>query len=433
MTMLATDRPAISVSTAARAPWRTLTRSLVITAVFIVPAVTIRITGLHPDPVAALLIYGGAVVAASFLLAWGAEAAQIDVSGGLAIAALALVAVLPEYAVDLYYAYVSGHNPDYTQYAAANMTGSNRLLMGLGWPVVVLVSILVARKTGAAKSTGLVLEPANRVELGFLLIAGVVAFVIPASGEIHLVLGLALLAWFGFYLYKVSHGDVEEPDLVGTAAALGELSDNARRIIVGSLFVVSGAVILLCAKPFADNLVAAGTELGIDRFLLVQWLAPLASEAPEFIIATIFAARGKGTAAIATLISSKVNQWTLLIGSLPLAHLLGGGGPALVLDSRQVEEVLLTASQTLMGVALILALRFNRGAALLLLGLFVVQFPLTSTTGRLVLCGIYGVITLGGLIINRRNLAATLRAPFVGTAIRHSGHPHALEDHGPSA
>jgi cation:H+ antiporter len=430
MTMLATDRPAISVSTSALAPWRTLTRSLAITAVFIVPALVVRIGGLHPDPVVALLIYGGAVVAASFLLAWGAEAAQIDVSGGLAIAALALVAVLPEYAVDLYYAYVSGHNPDYTQYAAANMTGSNRLLMGLGWPVVVLVSILVARKTGAAKSTGLVLEPANRVELGFLLIAGVVAFVIPATGEIHLALGLALLAWFGFYLYKVSHGDVEEPDLIGTAAALGELSDKVRRIIVGSLFVLSGAVILLCAKPFADNLVAAGTELGIDRFLLVQWLAPLASEAPEFIIATIFASRGKGTAAIATLISSKVNQWTLLIGSLPLAHLLGGGGSSLVLDSRQVEEVLLTASQTLMGVALILALRFNRGSAWLLLGLFVIQFPLTSTTGRLVLCGVYGVITLGGLIINRRNLAATLRAPFFGTAIRHSGHPHSSEDHG---
>ena len=105
----------------------------------------------HLDPVAALLIYGAAVVAASFLLAWAAEAAQIDVSGGLAIAALALVAVLPEYAVDLYYAYVSGHEPDYTQYAAANMTGSNRLLMGLGWPVVVLVGIVVARKPAPTK------------------------------------------------------------------------------------------------------------------------------------------------------------------------------------------------------------------------------------------------------------------------------------------
>ena len=424
MTMLAVDRPAVPIPTATRAPWRTLTRSGLITAAFIIPALVVRVAGLHPDPVAALLIYGAAVVAASFLLAWAAEAAQIDVSGGLAIAVLAVVAVLPEYAVDLYYAYVSGHAPEYTQYAAANMTGSNRVLMGLGWPVVVLVGILVARKRGGGKPAGLALEPANRVELGFLLIAGVVAFLIPVTGHIHLVLGLALLAWFGFYLYKLSRGDVEEPDLIGTAAALGWLPDRGRRIVVIGLFATSCAVILLCAKPFADNLVSAGTELGIDKFLLVQWLAPLASEAPEFIIAIIFASRGKGTAAIATLISSKVNQWTLLIGSLPVAHLLGGGGFSLALDSRQVEEVLLTASQTLMGVALILALRFRRGAAWALLVLFVVQFPISSTQGRLLLCGVYAAVAIAGLIIHRRHLPATLGAPFIGTAVRHGGHPH---------
>ncbi|OCB52886.1 sodium:proton exchanger [Mycobacterium malmoense] len=424
MTMLATDRPAAAVSTAERSRRRTLARSAFITAAFVAPAVVVRTLGLHPDPVIALLIFGAAVVSASFLLAWAAEAAQIDVSGGMATAVLALIAVLPEYAVDLYYAYVSGHNAEYTQYAAANMTGSNRLLMGLGWPVVVLVSIVVARKAGSQRVTGLALQTSNRVELGFLLIAGIIAFAIPASGQIHFGLGLALLAWFGFYLYKVSHGDVEEPDLIGTAAALGELPDRRRRVVVVSLFLVSGAVILLCAKPFADNLVAAGTELGIDRFLLVQWLAPLASEAPEFIVATIFAARGKGTAAIATLISSKVNQWTLLIGSLPIAHLLGGGGFSLQLDPRQVEEVLLTATQTMMGVALLLALRFQRGAACTLLALFVVQFPIATTHGRLLLCGVYTAVAAVALIRQRRNLPATVRAPFFGTAIRHSGHPH---------
>ena len=424
MMMLAVNNPVTPVPTAAGAPWRTLTRSALITAAFIVPALVVRVAGLHPDAVAALLIYGSAVVAASFLLAWAAEAAQIDVSGGLAIAILAVVAVLPEYAVDLYYAYVSGHAPEYAQYAAANMTGSNRLLMGLGWPVVVLISIVVARKMGGAKAAGLALEPANRVELGFLLIAGVVAFLIPATAHIHLVLGLALLAWFGFYLYKLSRGDVEEPDLIGTAAALGQLPDRARHIAVIGLFATSCVVILLCAEPFANNLVSAGTELGIDRFLLVQWLAPLASEAPEFIIATIFATRGKGTAAIATVISSKVNQWTLLMGSLPVAHLLGGGGLSLALDSRQVEEVLLTATQTLMGVALILALRFRRAAAWALLGLFLVQFPIDSTHGRLLLCGIYTAVAVAAVIINRRHLAATMWAPFVGTAIRHGGPPH---------
>ncbi|BEL46924.1 sodium/hydrogen exchanger [Mycobacteroides abscessus subsp. abscessus] len=379
---------------------------------FMAPALITRVGGLHPSPVLALVIYGAAVVAASFVLAWAAEAAQIDVSGGLAIAVLALIAVLPEYAVDLYYAYISGHVPEYTQYAAANMTGSNRLLMGLGWPVVVLLALAVARKTSGHPVNLLSLEPSNRIELGFLTVAGVVAFVIPASGQIHLALGIALLAWFGFYLFTISRGEAEEPDLVGTAAAIGMLPKHLRRSTVVTMFVLAASVILLCAEPFANSLVSAGTQLGVDQFLLVQWLAPLASEAPEFIIAAIFAARGKGTAAIATLISSKVNQWTLLIGSLPLAHLAGGGGFSLVLDARQVEETLLTATQTMMGVALILALRFHRATAWALLALFVVQFPITSTHGRLILCGVYGVLAIAGLIVNRHHILATIRSPF---------------------
>ena len=200
---------------------RPLMRSLLITSVFIAPALVMRFGGLHPNPIVSLVAYGAAVVAASFLLAWAAEAAQIDVSGGLAIAVLALIAVLPEYAVDLYYAYTSGHDPDYVQFAAANMTGSNRLLMGLGWPVVVLIAVAVATKATGTTVRRLTLEQSNRVELGFLLIAGMAAFLIPATGRIYLIFGVALLAWFGFYLYKLTRGDVEEPDLIGAAAAIG--------------------------------------------------------------------------------------------------------------------------------------------------------------------------------------------------------------------
>ena len=298
---------------------RTLFRSLAIVVVIICPALVLRVLSVQPSPILSLIAYGAAVVAASFVLAWAAEAAQIDVSGSLAVAVLAVIAVLPEYAVDLYYAYTAGHVPEYTQYAAANMTGSNRLLMGIGWPVVVLVSVLVARRANAGNTSGLDLDASSRLEIGFLMIAGVVAFVIPVTGRIHIAFGLALLGWFGYYLFKLTRGDVEEPELVGTAAALGALPDRTRRITVCAMFIFAASVIVTCAKPFADNLIDAGTQLGIDRFLLVQWLAPLASEAPEFIIATIFAARGKGEAAIATLISAKVNQWTLLIGSLPVA------------------------------------------------------------------------------------------------------------------
>jgi cation:H+ antiporter len=420
-----TDRDVAGSAVSSRA----LFRSLAIVAVVISPAAVLRVLAVQPTPILGLITYGAAVVAASFVLAWAAEAAQIDVSGSLAVAVLGVIAVLPEYAVDLYYAYTAGHVPEYTQYAAANMTGSNRLLMGVGWPVVVLVSVLVARRSTGRKVRGLDLDASNRVEIGFLMIAGVIAFVIPVTGRIHIAFGVVLLAWFGFYLYKLTRGEVEDPELVGTAAALGALPDRVRRITVSVLFVFAASVIVTCAKPFADNLIGAGAQLGIDRFLLVQWLAPLASEAPELIIATIFAARGKGAIAIATLISAKVNQWTLLIGSLPVAFMLGGGGASMHLDGRQIEEIVLTAAQTLMGVTLLLGLRFQRGAAWALLGLFLVQFPITTTEGRLVLSAVYGVIAAVALVVHRRQLVPTLAAPFAGRTKRHGGHPHQLPEH----
>lgn len=385
-------------------------RPIAIAVLAMLPALILRFSSASLNPVAELAIYGAAVVAASFLLAWAAEAAQVDISGGLAIAILALIAVLPEYAVDLYFAYASGSDPTMVQYAAANMTGSNRLLMGVGWPVVVLISVALTRRLSGGSA--LDLEPSNRVELGFLMIAGVAAFAMPATGQIHLGFGIALLAWFGLYLYRIARGESEEPELIGTAALIGALPRRARRATVLTMFAGAAAVILLFAKPFADSLLGAGGELGIDEFLLVQWLAPLASEAPEFIIAIIFAARGKGTLAIATLISAKVNQWTLLVGSLPIAHLAGGGSASMPLDGRQVEEMLLTATQTMMGVALILALRFHRKSAWALLALFAIQFPITSTEGRLALSAVYAVIAVAALIVNRRHILPTLRAPF---------------------
>src|SRR5207248_86059 len=182
-----------------------------------------------------------AVVAASFLLAWAAEAARVDISGPLAIAILAVIAVLPEYAADLYSSYTAGHNPDYVQYAAANMTGSNRLLLGLGWPVVVITSLWVASRRSGRGVRELVLQSEYRTELGFLLIASIVGFVIPLSGEINLILGFGLLGFFVFYLWKASRAEASEPDLVGAAARIGGLPARGRRLLVTGMFVFAAA------------------------------------------------------------------------------------------------------------------------------------------------------------------------------------------------
>ena len=95
------------------------------------PGVVLRLGGGHPTDVIGVVVFGLAVVGAAFLLAWGAEALQLDISRGLALAVLALIAVLPEYAVDFMFTWKAGKDPDtYAPAALANMTGGNQLLIG---------------------------------------------------------------------------------------------------------------------------------------------------------------------------------------------------------------------------------------------------------------------------------------------------------------
>src|SRR6266571_3483503 len=106
------------------------------------PAMLVRFGGLAVPVEVATLFYGLAIVGASFAMAWGAEAAEHDIPRALALTVVALLAVFPEYAVDIIFAVKAGQDPTFAPYAAANMTGSNRLLLGLGWPTVAMLAWL---------------------------------------------------------------------------------------------------------------------------------------------------------------------------------------------------------------------------------------------------------------------------------------------------
>ncbi|MFK3668746.1 sodium:proton exchanger [Leifsonia aquatica] len=405
---------------------RRLVIPLGIVALVAAQGVALRLSGVEPAPVVGILMFGVAIVAAAFALAWAGEAAEVDISGGLAVGLLAIIAILPEYAIDLYFAFTAGSDPSQAQYAAANMTGSNRLLLGFGWPFILLVAFLVYRAARARRRPvdpdvsprpfAVRLPGDNRVELGLLMIASVLTLTIPLTGQIHVLLGVVLLALFVYYLWKVAQGESEEPELVGVPAAIGGLPTVARRVTVIAIFVFSAAVILLLAEPFAHSLIQGGRAAGIDDFLLVQWLAPLASEAPEFVIAIIFAMRGKAAMGIGILLASKVNQWTALVGTLPIAHALGGGGWALPMDGRQVEEFVLTATQTLLGVAMLLSLRFAGRWATALFVLFAATFVFTGTEARWIVSGVYAALAIVLFAIQWRTLWPTLRAPFARSA-----------------
>ncbi len=333
-----------------------------------VPAFALRLGGWNPPVEVATLFFGFGIIGAAFAMSWGAEAAEHDIPRALALIALALLAVFPEYAVDIVFAWKAGRDPAFAAYAAANMTGSNRLLLGLGWPVVVVL-------TWAVRGNPIVRLDRTAVPgLLFLGLATLYSFWLPWKASIALLDSVILVGLFIAYTIVAAGSEVIEPVLVGPAAAIGALSAAKRRAAVIALFAYAAAAVAASAESFANGLVHTGRALGIDEFLLVQWLAPLASEMPEFLVAILLAVRGKAVAALALLLSSKVNQWTLLIGSLPIAYSFGAGTPAaLPLDHRQVGEVFLTAAQSLFGLGVLasMSLSLTEGAALA--ALFVAQ------------------------------------------------------------
>src|SRR5258706_3171888 len=350
------------------------------------------------------LASGLGIFGAAFLLSWASELAQLDIPQALALAFLALVAVLPEYAVDMYFAWSAGKDPQYTAYATANMTGANRLLIGVGWAAVIFTFWLKTR----AKSFSL--EPSNKFEIFYLSLATLYSFLIPFKQQLDLSDAVVLIAIFVFYIRAASRAAHVEPELEGPSELIARLGVTRRRAATVALFLLSGYTIFIAAEPFAESLLASGRSLGIEEFLLVQWLAPLASESPEFIVAILFALKANRGASLGTLVSSKVNQWTLLIGMLPLVYMFSAGEwEPMRMDNRQSEEIFLTAAQSLFAVAILANLSFSLKEAALLFFLFATQLLMPDATIRDLFSFVYISLTIGYFSLHRET-----RSSFFG-------------------
>ncbi len=364
-------------------------------------------------------LFGFCILAAATLLIWATEVAEQLISATLALAVLAIIAVLPEYAVDLYFAWTAPDNPENAQFALANMTGANRLLVGFAWPAIFLLFWLRQRKRSLA------VGDQNAVGLIFLGIGTVYSFTIPLRQHLSLIDSAILISLFVTYLVLSSRSPPREGELFGPAQAIAALPLKLRWGVIIGLFAFAAGTVIAAAEPFAQGLVDSGRALGIEEFLLVQWVAPLASEAPEFILAAMLALRGRAAAGMTILISSKVNQWTLLVGSLPLAYSISGTTLSpLEIDGRQVAEVFLTAGQSLFAVAILMSLSIDRWEAALIFVLFSAQFVFPSQEVRYAFGVTYVVLAFGWLLAERRfvpTLLQTARRELTQTSVANPG------------
>ncbi|WP_435184960.1 sodium:calcium antiporter [Halobellus sp. EA9] len=339
-------------------------------------------------PLTTVAVSGLAVLGASFLLAWGAETAEKDVPRAFALAVLAVLAVAPEYAVDALYAWQAGADPGNSaaaNLAVANMTGANRILIGLGWSGIALFSIYKAT-TGGRDDGSVVdregrlrdavkLDPSIATEILFLFAATVFAFFVPLNGGIGMVDTIVLVGLYFTYIGIIVRGDVDEHDeQVGVPAYFQAKPRTVRIPVVLVLFAYSGFLILTAVEPFAHGLEKLGLQYGIPEFFMIQWIAPLASESPELIVTAYLVNKARATAAFNALISSKLNQWTLLIGTLAVVYSISLGAiGVLPFDFKQAAEIWLTAAQSFFALAILVNFRISVREAVVLLVLFVSQ------------------------------------------------------------
>jgi cation:H+ antiporter len=356
------------------------------------------------DPILTSIFGGLAIMSSGYILSVAVESAQKDVSRSLATIVLALLAVLPEYAVDIYLAYKGAQDPAYIHYASANMTGANRLLLGTFWPITVFVAVFLSRDKNVI-GRSVIFKPTLRLEIFFLFIVTLYSFKIPIMGEISILDSIILISIFLLYAYVSAKSPEREEEFEGVAEVIVKLRKSVRIPIVIFLFAFAGFVIFLSVKPFVHGLIETGKMLGISEFLLIQWVAPFASEMPELVTAIILALKGKSSVALGALISSKVNQWSLLVGMLPLAYSLGLlRFSDMPLDMIQREEIFLTAAQSLFGTIIIADLKLSVWEGLWLFSMFFAQFLIPIPEIRFALAILYLIFSIILLVLRRAGL-----------------------------
>ena len=331
------------------------------------------------------------ILTSAFLVAWGAEAAQFLISQGLALAILAWLQTLPEFAVEAVIAWDAGREPERAHLAIANLTGAIRLLLGLGWPMIYFVFAVSGRKRaagGAQHAAPLLpairLEREHAVEIIGLVPPLVYFCVILFKRSLSWVDAVVLLALYLVYLSILFRNAPHGADHVADAPAVSRWAYRQpgwrRPLAIAALFGGGGALLYVTAHPFLESMLAVAGLLGVSQFVLVQWVAPFLSEFPEKVSAFYWARRvSRAPMALMNMVSSNINQWTVLAAMIPIVYGYSslrhhGVWLDFHFDGPQRLEILLTLLQSGLAMMVLANMEFDWRDATVLFVLWLVQF-----------------------------------------------------------
>ena len=301
-----------------------------------------------------------AVVFSAFMISWGAECAQFLVSQGMALAMLAWLQALPEFAVEAVIAW-----SQQIHFMTANFTGSLRLLVGLGWPLIFSVAALGSWTRERRLLRRIHLDEEHCIEVLALGPPILYFLVIYFKGTLTLLDAGVLMGLYFLYLWvlkKVPPREAEEiQDLEAIPRRVMRLPRRQQIMAIAFFFIVGGAILFFAAEPFLHSMLRFAVFFGVSEYLFIQWVAPFLSEFPEKISALYWARRpGKAPMALMNMVSANVNQWTMLAAMIPIVYSFSVGAPAHIpFDEFQRMEILLTISQSMLGLLLLSNMSFH--------------------------------------------------------------------------
>ncbi|MBI3316082.1 MAG: hypothetical protein HYZ87_03820 [Candidatus Omnitrophica bacterium] len=340
------------------------------------------------------------IIFAAFLIAWAAECGQFFISQGLALAVLAWVQTLPEFAVEAVIALDAAKDPTRVHLITANFTGSLRLFVGLGWPMVFFVSyfFIGRRARSQGKPYVITMEDEHSIAILSLLPALFYFLWIYWKGTLTLFDGVVLAAIYFLYLFLVSKMPAQDAegieDLGRIPKFVMKLKKPANLTGIFIFFLLGAAILWFVAHPFLESMLALSVSLGVSQFVFVQWMAPFLSEFPEKLSAFHWARQAdKAPMALTNFVSSSINQWTILVATIPFIYSYGLGHTASVpFDEHQKVEILLTIVQSYLGFLFLAGMDFALFEAVGLFVLWLVQFCIPGVREEITV--VYGLWAL---------------------------------------
>jgi len=339
------------------------------------PLVIVVFFGLNSSTILIALAAGLAVVAASLLLTWAIESLQYTISQTFALAILALIQNAPEFSFEAVLAW--DQNIDL---AMVGITGAVRLLLGLGWPLVIFTFYFCSKKRLGSTRTEIRLDKRQSTEVFFLLIATLYGFVIIVRQTVDVFDSIILISIYGSYLFvamKTSSENQEKDEPVhGLARKILSLKKSQKFAMI-ILFLSFGLLVIFSsAEPFVNSLLEIALLIGVSQFVFFQWLAPFLSEFPDKLSAFYWASSARfAPMAVGNLVSSNVNQLSLLVAMIPIVYAMSLGHlEPIHLTNLQTQELFLTLAQAIFGIVALWDLRLHVKDGVILFGLFMIQF-----------------------------------------------------------